>query len=176
MTYCTQCHAADARGGRGFPNLTDGDWLYGGDPETIKVTIMNGRNGMMPPMGQAVGDAEAIKDVANFVRSLSGLSHDAARAARGKPKFAICAACHGPEGKGNPMIGAPNLTDKTWLYGSSEATIVETITKGRTNKMPAHKEFLGEPRVHLLAAYVYGLSHRDEPVGSANILKAGVTK
>jgi len=176
MTYCTQCHAADARGGRGFPNLVDGDWLYGGDPETIKVTIMNGRNGTMPPMGQAVGDAEAIKDVANFVRSLSGLSHDAARAGRGKAKFAICAACHGPEGKGNPAIGAPNLTDKTWLYGSSEATIVETITKGRTNKMPAHKEFLGEARVHVLAAYVYGLSHRDEPVGKAGIVKAGITK
>jgi cytochrome c oxidase cbb3-type subunit 3 len=180
MTYCTQCHAADARGGRGFPNLTDNDWLYGGEPETIKATILNGRNGMMPPMGQAVGDAEAIKDTANYVRSLSGLQHDAARAERGKAKFqTICAACHGPEGKGNPMIGAPNLTDKVWLYGSSEATIIETITKGRTNKMPAHKEFLGEPRVHLLAAYVYSLSHRNEPAprtAEQSVLRASATR
>jgi len=169
MTYCTQCHSSDARGARGFPNLTDADWLYGGDPETIKATIMNGRNGMMPPMGAAVGDAEAIRDVANYVRSLSGLAHDADRAKRGQPKFAtICAACHGPEGKGNPMIGAPNLTDKVWLYGSSEGTIVETITKGRSNVMPAHKDFLGEPRVHLLAAYVYGLSHRDDGIVQVN--------
>jgi cytochrome c oxidase cbb3-type subunit III len=169
MTYCTQCHSSDARGAKGFPNLTDGDWLYGGEPETIKATIMNGRNGMMPPMGAAVGDAEAIKDVANYVRSLSGLAHDADRAKRGQPKFAaICAACHGPEGKGNPMIGAPNLTDKVWLYGSAEATIIETITRGRTNVMPAHKDFLGEPRVHVLAAYVYGLSHRDDSIVKVN--------
>jgi cytochrome c oxidase cbb3-type subunit 3 len=177
QTYCTSCHAADARGGRGFPNLTDDDWLYGGDAETIKTTILNGRNGTMPPMGAAVGDAEAIKDTANYVRSLSGLAHDAARAERGKAKFqTICAACHGPEGKGNQMIGAPNLTDKVWLYGSSEATIVETITKGRVNKMPAHKDFLGEPRVHLLAAYVYGLSHPVDEVSGVNVVRTSATR
>jgi cytochrome c oxidase cbb3-type subunit 3 len=157
LNYCSQCHSSDARGGRGFPNLTDGDWLYGGDPQVIKTTIMEGRNGTMPPMAAVIGQAN-VKDVANYVRSLSGLSHDAAAAARGKAHFTACAACHGPEAKGNPAIGAPNLTDKVWLYGSSEATIIETITQGRTNVMPAHKEFLGEARSHILAAYVYGLS------------------
>ncbi len=159
MNYCTQCHASDARGGRGFPNLTDDDWLYGGDPQTIETTILNGRNGIMPAWGPALGP-EGVRDTAHFVRSLSGLPHDAARAARGKEKFATyCVGCHGPEGKGNQAVGAPNLTDQVWLYGSSEATIIETITKGRNNRMPAHKDFLGEARVHVLAAYVYGLSH-----------------
>ncbi|MEO5691744.1 MAG: cytochrome-c oxidase, cbb3-type subunit III [Usitatibacter sp.] len=158
MSYCSQCHAADARGAKGFPNLTDADWLHGGDPETIKTTILDGRNGVMPSMAAVVGDAAGAKDMANYVRSLSKLDHDAAGAARAQPKFAVCAACHGPEGKGNPAIGAPNLTDKVWLYGSSEATIMETIMKGRTNVMPAHRAFLGEQRVHVLAAYVYGLS------------------
>ena len=159
MTYCTQCHASDARGGRGFPNLTDDDWLFGGEPEVIQATIMNGRNGIMPAFGPALGP-EGVRDTANYVRSLSGLGHDAARAARGKANFATyCVACHGAEGKGNPAVGAPNLTDAIWLYGPSEATISETITGGRNIVMPAHKDFLGEARVHLLAAYVYGLSH-----------------
>jgi cytochrome c oxidase cbb3-type subunit 3 len=159
MTYCTQCHASDARGGRGFPNLTDDDWLFGGDPDTIETTILHGRNGIMPAFGPALGP-EGVRDTANYVRSLSGLGHDAARAARGKANFATyCVACHGVEGKGNPAVGAPNLTDTTWLYGPSEATIAETITGGRNIVMPAHQDFLGEARVHLLAAYVYGLSH-----------------
>ena len=158
ITYCSQCHASDARGSRGFPNLTDDDWLHGGTPEAIETTIMNGRRGAMPPMGAGLTPAQ-VKDVANFVRSLSGLPHDAAAAARGRPTFARCAGCHGAEGKGNIALGAPNLTDKVWLHGSSEATIVETITLGRTNVMPAHKAFLGEQRSHILAAYVYGLSH-----------------
>ena len=166
LTYCTQCHASDARGGKGFPNLTDGDWLYGGEPDTIKASIMAGRNGVMPPMGAALKDEEGVKDVASYVRSIAGLAHDASRAARGKVSFAtFCAACHGADGGGNPAVGAPNLTDKTWLYGSSEATIVETISKGRSNQMPAHGEFLGEPRVHVLAAYVYGLSGREPQKG-----------
>jgi cytochrome c oxidase cbb3-type subunit 3 len=152
LTYC---------GSKGFPNLTDRDWLYGGEPAAIKASIMNGRNGVMPAMGAALKE-EGTKDVANYVRSLSQLAHDATRAERGKVSFATyCAACHGADGKGNVAVGAPNLTDKTWLYGSSEATIVETITKGRTNHMPAHGEFLGEQRVHVLAAYVYGLSTRE---------------
>ena len=162
LNYCSQCHASDARGAKGFPNLADRDWLYGGEPDVIKATIMNGRNGVMPPMGAALGGEKNVKDVANYVRSLSGLANDPDAALRGKPLFAACAACHGPEGKGNPMLGAPNLTDKVWLYGSSEATIVETITKGRNNTMPAHKEVLGEARAHLLAAYVYGLSKRED--------------
>lgn len=161
INYCSQCHSSDGRGSRGFPNLTDADWLYGGEPEAIKASILNGRNGVMPAMGAALGGGENVRDVANYVRSLSGLTHDAAAAARGKAKFAACGACHGPEAKGNPALGAPNLTDKVWLYGSSEATIVETIEKGRSNRMPAHREFLGEQRSHILAAYVYGLSRPD---------------
>ena len=158
VNYCSQCHASDARGSKGFPNLADSDWLYGGSPEAIEKTILDGRNGVMPALGAALGP-EGVKDAANYVRSLSGLEHDKARAARGKERFVMCAACHGPEGKGNAAIGAPNLTDSVWIYGSSEKTIIETVTKGRVNTMPAHRELLGEQRVRLLAAYVYGLSH-----------------
>lgn len=166
LTYCSQCHGSDARGAKGFPNLTDNDWLWGGEPEQIKTTIMEGRSGVMPPFGpQLAGDQ--IKDVANYVRSLSNLAHDSVRAQRGKEVFQTnCVACHGPEAKGNIAMGAPNLTDGTWLYGSTEATITETVTKGRNNRMPAHKEFLGEAKVHLLAAYVIGLSQ-----GSAQATK-----
>ena len=162
VNYCAQCHASDARGGKGFPNLTDSDWLFGGEPETIKTTILDGRNGIMPPMEAVVGDAAGARDMANYVRSLSGLEHDKAAAARAAPKFVACAACHGPEGKGNPVLGSPNLTDAVWLFGSSVDTISETIMKGRTSLMPAHREFLGEQRVHILAAYVYGLSHPEK--------------
>ncbi len=157
MTYCVQCHGADARGAKGFPNLTDGDWLYGGEPAQIEQTIADGRMGVMPAHAQL--GADTIKDLANYVRSLSGLPNDSVRAAKGKEAFASagCSGCHGPDGKGNIAIGAPNLTDNVWLYGSSENTIIETITNGRQNKMPAWKEFLGEPKVHLLAAYVPSL-------------------
>ncbi len=158
LTYCMQCHGADARGSKGFPNLTDGDWLYGGAPEQIIETISNGRMGMMPPHAH-LGD-DTIKDLANYVRSLSGLPNDSVRAGKGKEAFtsAGCVGCHGADAKGMHAVGAPNLTDKVWLYGSSEATIIETITKGRQNKMPAWKEFLGEGKVHLLSAYVFSLS------------------
>lgn len=158
LTYCMQCHGADARGAKGFPNLTDSDWLYGGEPDQIKQTIAQGRMGMMPPHAHLGGDS--IKDVANFVRSLSGLPNDSVRAAKGKDVFASagCAGCHGAEGKGMQAIGAPNLTDKVWLYGSSEATIIETVTGGRQNRMPAWKEFLGDAKVHLLTSYVWSLS------------------
>ncbi|MBK6638918.1 MAG: cytochrome-c oxidase, cbb3-type subunit III [Rhodocyclaceae bacterium] len=159
VTYCAQCHGADAKGGKGFPNLTDKDWLYGGEPEAIKATLVGGRMGVMPPMGAAVGGGDGVKDVANYVRSLSGLASDSIRAQRGKALFATnCAACHGPDAKGMTAMGAPNLTDEVWLYGSSEATISETITNGRVNQMPAFGEFLGEAKVHLLTAYVYGKS------------------
>ena len=164
LNYCAQCHASDGGGSRGFPNLTDRDWLYGGEPETIQTTILNGRNGIMPAMGPVLGD-EGTKDVAHYVLSLSGRTVDSIRAARGREKFAtICAACHGPDGKGNQQIGAPNLTDQIWLHGSSEASIIETIGKGRNSVMPAHKEFLGEAKVHILAAYVYSLSN-PQPAG-----------
>lgn len=158
VNYCAQCHGADARGSRGFPNLTDNDWLHGGQPEKIEETINAGRTGVMPPLGAALGD-EGVKAVANYVLSLSGSKHDAALAEQGKPLFAICAACHGSEGKGNQALGAPNLTDRIWLYGGSLQTVMETINKGRNGQMPAHKDFLGAAKVHLLAAYVYSLSH-----------------
>jgi cytochrome c oxidase cbb3-type subunit 3 len=168
LNYCAQCHASDARGSKGFPNLTDGDWLYGGDAETIRASILDGRNGTMPPMAAALGVA-GTRDTANYVRSLSGLSHEAGASARGKAGFmTYCAACHGAEGTGNAAMGAPNLADGVWLYGGSEATIVETITKGRSNHMPAHREFLGEARVHVLAAYVFGLSQRDKGLLKVN--------
>ncbi len=157
-TYCAQCHGADAKGAKGFPNLTDKDWLFGGSPEQIVESITKGRNAMMPAKGVKPDlDADQIRDIANYVRSLSGLAADDIRAQRGKDLFGqACAACHGPEAKGNVGL-APNLTDDVWLYGSSEATIIETITLGRVNKMPAFGEFLGDAKVHLLAAYVYGL-------------------
>ncbi|HEX4943668.1 MAG TPA: cytochrome-c oxidase, cbb3-type subunit III [Usitatibacteraceae bacterium] len=158
LTYCSQCHGSDARGAKGFPNLADNDWLWGGEPQTILTTIMEGRNGMMPPMGAAVGGPEGVREVANYVLSLSGATHDAKLAEAGKAKFAACAACHGPEAKGNPALGAPNLTDKTWLHGGSLAAISEQIDKGRTNVMPAHKDFLGPERSRILAAYVWSLS------------------
>jgi cytochrome c oxidase cbb3-type subunit 3 len=160
LTYCAQCHGSDARGNKGFPNLTDGDWLYGGDAATIKTTIMHGRNGQMPPMGAALGSDKDVENVAHYVRSLSDLTTDPIKVAFGKPKFAACAACHGADGHGNQALGAPNLSDKVWLYGGSTDTIMETIRKGRTNTMPAFDAFLGEPKVHLLAAYVWSLSNQ----------------
>ncbi len=157
LTYCMQCHGADARGSKGFPNLADNDWQWGGEPEQIVETIANGRMGVMPPHAQL--GAETIKDLATYVRSLSGLSGDSMRVAKGQEAFTVgCSACHGADAKGTQALGAPNLTDKIWLYGSSEATITETISKGRNNQMPAWKEFLGEAKVHLLAAYVLSLS------------------
>jgi cytochrome c oxidase cbb3-type subunit III len=160
LNYCAQCHASDARGGRGFPNLTDNDWLYGGTPEVLVTTIENGRSGIMPPWPQ-LGD-EGIKNVAHYVMSLSGRTHDSVRASQGKEIFATnCVACHGPDGKGNQAIGAPNLTDDVWLYGGGESTLIETVAKGRNGVMPAWGEFLGPNKIHLLAAYVYGMSHSD---------------
>ena len=158
LNYCAQCHGSDARGGIGFPNLRDKDWLYGGDPEAIKASIMDGRNGVMPAMGAAVGGAEGAKYVMHYLFSLGGRGHDSVNAALGRERFAACAACHGRDGKGNKAMGAPDLTDDIWLHGSSEPAIIQTITMGRRSQMPAHKDFLGEAKSHLLAAYVYSLS------------------
>ncbi|MFC4933387.1 cytochrome-c oxidase, cbb3-type subunit III [Massilia sp. GCM10023247] len=159
MNYCAQCHGSDARGNKGYPNLTDKDWLHGGEPDTIKATIMAGRIGMMPPMGAALGSDKDVEAVAHYVRSLSGVTADPIKVVFGKPKFAACVACHGAGGTGNQALGAPNLADKTWLYGGSAETIMETIRKGRTNTMPAFGEFLGDAKVHVLAAYVWSLSN-----------------
>ena len=159
LTYCVQCHGSDARGSKGFPNLSDTDWLHGGDGATLVKTITEGRMGVMPPMAAAVGTASDVENVANFVLSLSGSAHDAVKAELGKPKFAACAACHGAEGKGNPALGAPNLTDKIWLYGGSLAAVVEGINKGRSNQMPAFKDLLAPGKIQVLAAYVWSLSN-----------------
>jgi cytochrome c oxidase cbb3-type subunit 3 len=165
LTYCSQCHGSDAAGARGFPNLTDGDWLYGGDPDTIKATVTDGRAGIMPALGEALGP-QGTQEVANYVLSLSGRQHDATLAAAGQAKFVEnCAACHMPEGTGMQAMGAPNLTDKVWLYGGSEAAIIESIAKGRNGVMPAAAQTLGttsnkDAKLHLLTAYVYGLSQK----------------
>lgn len=166
LNYCAQCHGSSATGAIGFPNLTDGDWLYGGTPEAIKASILNGRQGQMPPLAAALGDETGVAQVANYVLSLSGAPHDAAKAAAGKAKFGVCAGCHGPDGKGslamgNPVLGAPDLTDGVWLHssGPSLAAVEAAIREGRHGQMPAHKDLLGEDKVHLLAAYVYSLSH-----------------
>jgi cytochrome c oxidase cbb3-type subunit 3 len=143
--------------------------MYGGAPDAIKASIANGRNGVMPPQAAALGGEEGVKNVVAYVRSLSGLTSDPLKAQLGKEKFQqICAACHGPEGKGNQAIGAPNLTDGVWLYGSSEAAMVETVTKGRgmsnmtegQSVMPAWKDVLGPAKIQLVAGYVWSLSHK----------------
>ena len=158
LTYCSQCHGSDARGAKGFPNLVS-DSLYGNDAAAILSSILDGRKGMMPSMDGVVGGKQGALQMANYVLSLSGAPHDAKEAASAKPKFAVCAACHGAEGKGNPQIGAPNLTDRIWLHGGSLEAIAETISKGRVNQMPAHRDFLGEEKARVLAGYVYGLKH-----------------
>ena len=158
LNSCAQCHGSDAGGSKGFPNLTDGDWLYGGSPENIRATIVNGRAGVMPPFPQL--DDKQIADVTNYVRNLSRLPADDLKVARGAEVFkANCIACHGADGKGNIVLGAPNLADKTWLYGSSEAVVIETLTKGRMAMMPAQDKVLSSEKIHLLTAYVWGLSN-----------------
>lgn len=172
VNNCAQCHGSDARGAPGFPNLTDKDWLWGGAPETVLTTIREGRNGVMPAWGPVLGD-EGVENVLAYVMSLSGRSLPAGNVAAGKQKFAeICSACHGADGKGNPLLGAPNLTDSTWLYGGSLATVRNTIQNGRQGQMPAHLERLGETRTKLLAAYVLSLggaqpAQRSSEAGSA---------
>ena len=160
MNNCAQCHGSDARGSKGFPNLTDGDWLHGGTPENIHTTIVNGRVGIMPPMAAAVGSSEDVRNVAHYVLSLSGSPHDSLKASLGKAKFTACAACHGMDGKGNPALGAPNLTDDTWLHGWGEAAIVNIINNGKTNEMPAQKDKLTDAQINVLTAYVWGLSNK----------------
>ncbi|RKZ36810.1 MAG: cytochrome-c oxidase, cbb3-type subunit III [Gammaproteobacteria bacterium] len=158
-TYCSICHGSDARGGPGYPNLRDKDWLYGGEPETIETTILGGRNGMMPAWKAVLSTDGGIQKVTQYVLSLSGRATDKSKAEQGKALFqTYCVACHMPDGTGNKAMGAPNLTDNVWLYGGSAATIEATLLNGRQGRMPPHREFLGESKVHLLAAYVYSLS------------------
>ncbi len=158
VNHCATCHGSDARGSKGFPNLTDNDWLWGGAPEKIAETIANGRQGTMPPMAAAVGTAADVRNLANYVLSLSGSAHDSIAAQLGREKFAPCSACHGVKGEGNPLLGAPNLTDKLWLHGWGEPAVVAMITHGKTNVMPAHAERLSTAQIQVLAAYVWQLS------------------
>ncbi len=156
--YCAICHGSDAAGSHGFPNLTDTDWLYGGKPENIKASITHGRNGAMPPWGQVLGN-EGVFNVSEYILSLGGRDTNPTAVAAGKKKFSqLCVACHSVDGKGNQALGAPNLTDKTWLYGGSQRAVMASITDGRGGKMPAHKDFLDKGKIHVLTAYVYSLS------------------
>ncbi len=166
MNNCSMCHGSDAHGSRGFPNLTDNDWLHGGKPKNIKQTITNGRNGMMPPMAAAVGSPDDVKNVANYVLSLSGAPHDMNRANLGKEKFTACAACHGTKGEGNQTIGAPNLSDNIWLHGYGEAAIIERINHGKQNQMPAQKTRLTKEQIHVLTAYVWRFSNMPDTEAS----------
>jgi len=158
VNNCAACHGSDARGAKGYPNLTDNDWLFGGAPDQVLTTILNGRGGVMPPLGAALGD-QGVNEVANYALSLSGGKADPALAEAGKVRFVtICAACHGPEGKGNIAIGAPNLTDNIWLYGSTLDDIKASVRDGRSGKMPAWGEILGKDRARLVQAWVLAQS------------------
>ena len=155
---CAQCHGADAGGAYGFPNLRDDDWIYGGDAATIKATLVNGRQAVMPAWGSVIGD-EGIADVTQYVLSLNGRDVDSAKAEAGKTVFqTYCVACHGADGTGNPALGAPNLTNGVWLYGGSAEQISQTLHAGRNGMMPAFKDTLSEDKIHILTAYVYGLN------------------
>ena len=158
VNNCAQCHGSDAHGSKGFPNLTDSDWLGGSGPEYIAKTVASGRTGMMPPMAAAVGTPEDVKNVANYVLSLSGSAHNNLAAELGKPKFSACAACHGADGKGNQALGAPNLTDKVWLHGWGEDAVINIVNAGKVNVMPAFEKRLSAEQIQVLAAYVWSLS------------------
>ena len=158
LNNCAQCHGSNGRGSKGFPNLTDTDWLYGGSHEVIKTTLTGGRNGVMPPLAAAVGSAEDVRNLANYVLSMSDSPHNNVAAQLGKTKFGVCAACHGADGKGNQALGAPNLTDKIWLHGFGEQAIVQIITLGKNNVMPAQAPRLTPEQIHVLAGYVWNLS------------------
>lgn len=161
MNNCSQCHGSDAGGSKGIPNLTDTSWLYGGSPDKIKETITKGRIGNMPPMAGALGTPDEVRNVAQYVLSLSGSPHEVAKAVLGKEKFVICAACHGADGKGNQDIGSADLTHpKSWLHGVGENAIITQINNGRINQMPAQQGRLTESQIHVLASYVWGLSNK----------------
>lgn len=156
---CAACHGSDARGSKGFPDLTDTDWLWGGTPEKIAETITQGRQGRMPPMAEAVGTSEDVEHLAHYVLGLSGSPNNGIQAYMGKGKFMVCAGCHGADGKGNQAIGAPNLTDNVWLHGWGPEAVRNMVYNGKTNVMPAHAERLSPEQIHVLAAYVWGLSN-----------------
>jgi len=160
LNNCAACHGSDARGAKGFPNLADTDWLYGGAPDKIVETITEGRRGQMPVMAAAVGGPEDVRNVANYVLSLSGSGHNSIKAELGREKFKqACAACHGADGKGTQALGAPNLSDKTWLHGFGEDAILAMVNNGKLNVMPAQKDRLSADQIKLVASYVWSLSN-----------------
>jgi cytochrome c oxidase cbb3-type subunit 3 len=166
VNNCAQCHGSDAKGSKGFPNLTDGDWLGGdGSLDYIVKTVTAGRQGMMPPMAAAVGGPEDVKNLANYVLSLSGSAHNDIAAQLGKSKFGACAACHGADGKGTQALGAPNLTDKIWLHGWGEDAVV-----AMTNVMPAFSNRLSADQIRVLGAYVWSLSHKGGAKTAMNVV------
>jgi len=167
VNNCAQCHGTDARGAKGFPNLADNDWTWGGSGDAIKTAVLEGRQGIMPPMAASVGSPADVENVAHYVLSLSGSAHDSIKASLGSTKFAACAACHGANGDGGPAMGAPRLNDKIWVYGGTAKAIVETINNGRHGVMPAWKDILGEEKSHLVAAYVYSLTAKPKAVASS---------
>ena len=155
---CAQCHGSDGGGAPGFPNLRNADWQWGGDADAVVATIAGGRVAAMPPWGAVLGE-QGVNEVVAYVQKLGGQPSDAALAAAGQAQFeTVCAACHGVDGKGNPLLGAPNLTDDIWLYGGDAAAIHKSVMDGRNGQMPAWNDKLGEQRVKLLAAYVTKLS------------------
>lgn len=157
MNNCAQCHGSDARGSLGFPNLTDAHWSWGGTPEQILQTIRDGRVGNMPPMAAAVGDENDVRNVAQYVLSLSGAPHDAARAEQGAEKFMVCAACHGMDGRGNTALGAPDLTAGVFGHGPvTEAHIMDMVNNGKLAEMPAWGHRFSTQQLRVLTAYVWG--------------------
>lgn len=154
---CAQCHGSDGAGARGFPNLRDADWIWGGSAQAIHTTIVNGRQAAMPPWGAVLGEA-GINNVAHYALTLSGTLPPGSESAAGEAQFkAICGSCHGVDGKGNQLLGAPNLTDGTWLYGAELETVKLAIRNGRNGQMPAFGGQLDPDKIHLVTAYVLSL-------------------
>ena len=160
LNNCAQCHGSDARGSKGFPNLTDGDWLYGGSAAAIQETISKGRNGVMPALAAAIGGPTEVERLVQYVLSLSGSATDSVKAELGRASFATCAACHGAKGEGNQALGAPNLADRIWLHGGGVTGVTAAINAGINNMMPVHSDKLTDGQIHVLAAYVMSLSRR----------------
>lgn len=159
INNCSTCHGSDAKGAIGFPDLTNGYWTYGGKPQDIITSIKQGRTAIMPGMGPMLGGDAGVTNMANYVYKLSNIEHDTASATKAEPMFkTVCAACHGPEGKGNPILGAPDITKGIFLYGQGLSQVKETIANGRKGEMPAHKELLSDEQIHLVAAYIFGLN------------------
>ena len=172
INNCAMCHGSDARGARGFPNLSNKDWQWPNSPEDILTTIRDGRQAAMPALAGPMESEAGISQAVVYVQSLSGMQVDASLAASGKKRFdGICAACHGADGKGNQALGAPNLTDDVWLYGNEFETMKQTVREGRSGHMPAHKGILSDTQIRLVGAYVWSVSH-DQKKPEAEVVKA----